>query len=397
MDNQESKARMELPENKTRATEAEGVKTRRFEALKRRLTLRGALKIVVVALSLLLTIFQLPASFIERFYSNGFYARLQALLTPLTNYLPFAVYDLLIVAVVIGLPVWWTIRITKAEKGRRLRKAAKLLINTIVLTATLFLLFQLLWGFNYMREPLTEKLDYDAERINEEVAIGLYRLCIERLNAEVEEVHQTNLPDDEEWRRRIQPSYNVLLKEFGRTGDITLAKPKATLFDKYLEASGITGLLNPFGHETIVGRGYHSLDRAFILAHEWGHLAGFSDEAEASFVGLLALLRSEDGACRYAGWLALYAHLPLRSLKEKLKGENLETPNLSPQVENDLREMDEEAAKRRTNPTVSKAQWEMYDQFLKAQHATASYGELITLVMGTEIDESWKPSLRVVQ
>jgi hypothetical protein len=392
MDNQESKASMELPENKIGATEAEGVKTRRFDGLKGRLTLRGALKIAVVALSLLLTIFQLPASFIERFYSNGFYARLQALLTPLTNYLPFAVYDLLIVAVMIGIPVWWMVRIAKTEKGRRLRKAAKLLLNTIVLTATVFLLFQLLWGFNYMREPLTEKLDYDAERINEEVAIGLYRLCIERLNAEVEEAHQTNLPDDEEWRRRIQPSYNVLLKEFGRPGDITLATPKATLFDKYLEASGITGLLNPFGHETIVGRGYHSLDRAFILAHEWGHLAGFADEAEASFVGLLALLRSEDAACRYAGWLELYTHFDLSKKDgEWLKERNIEMPRLTQQVGDDLREMTEEARKRRPIAIVSNAQWQMYDQFLKAQHATANYDELSLLMMGTRFNTDWSP------
>jgi hypothetical protein len=394
MDNQESKARMELPENKMSATEAEGVKTKRFDALKGRLTFRGALKIVVVALALLLTIFQLPASFVERFYTNGFYARLQALFTPLTNYLPFAVYDLLIVAVMIGLPVWWIVRIAKAEKGRRLRKAAKLLLDTLVLTALVFLIFQTLWGFNYMREPLTQKLDYDAGRINEEAAAHWYRLSVAGLNAEVEGAHQTNLPDDEEWRRRLEPAYSRLLKEFGRTGEITLAKPKATLFDSYLEASGITGFINPFGHETIVGRGYHVLDRAFTLAHEWGHLAGFADESEASFVGLLALLGSEDGACRYAGWLALYSHLPLRNLKEKLKADNAQTPKLSPQVENDLREMAEEAAKRRINPTVSKAQWEMYDQFLKAQHATASYGELISLVMGTRFNRDWSPIYR---
>ena len=330
----------------------------------------------------------------ERFYANGIYTRLQSLFTPVTNLLPFAIYDLLIIASILGLPTWWIVRIAKAEKGRRLRRAAKLLLDTVVMAATLFLLFQLLWGFNYMREPLRQKLDYDAERIQEEAAIRFYHLCIERLNTEVEGAHQTDLPEDEEWRNRLQPSYNALLKEFGRANDITLARAKATLFDNYLEASGITGFINPFGHETIVGGGYHALDRAFTLAHEWGHLAGFADESEASFVGLLALLRSEDGACRYAGWIALYTHLPLRSLKEKLKADQARMPQLSLQVEDDLRQMDEEAEKRRVHPAVSKAQWQMYDQFLKAHHATASYGELISLVMGTRFNEGWKPVQR---
>lgn len=370
------------------------MKIRRFDFLSHRPRLRLAAKLALVALALLLTLLQLPAAFIERFYANGFYARLQSVVTPLSNLLPFAIYDLLILALILGLPAFWIVRLVKAEKGRRLRAAAGLLLNTLVFGAFVLLTFQLLWGFNYMRQPLRQKLDYDGGRINEEAAMRFYRLCVERLNAEVEAAHAGDLPSDEEWRKRLQPSYSALLKEFGRDGDITLARAKATLFDRYLEASGISGFINPFGHETIVGRGYHALDRAFTLAHEWGHLAGFADESEASFVGLLALLRSEDANCRYAGWLALYSHLPLRSLKERLKTEQAGMPQLAAAVESDLRAMDEEAEKRRISPAVSKAQWQMYDQFLKAQHATASYGELLSLVIGTEFKEGWKPQHR---
>jgi hypothetical protein len=382
---------MDAKENQTGAVQTEVVKPVRFDQFRKKLSFRVIAKIALVILSLLLTVFQLPASFIERFYANGIYIRLQSFFTPITNVLPFAIYDVLILAVVTGLPIWWIVRIVKSGKGRRLFCTLTLFLNTIVLAAIVLMIFQFLWGFNYMRQPLRQKLDYNSERINEEAAIRLYRLCVERLNAEVDQAHKTNLPDDEEWRKRLQPSYSLLLKDFGRTSDITLAKAKATLFDKYLEASGISGFINPFGHETIVGRGYHSLDRAFTLAHEWGHLAGFADESEASFTGLLALLRSEDAACRYAGWLALYSHMPLRSLKEKLKADGAQTAQLSAAVESDLRDMDAEAEKRRISPVVSKAQWQMYDQFLKTQHATASYGELISLVMGTQFEDGWKP------
>ncbi|MBI3653668.1 MAG: DUF3810 family protein [Acidobacteria bacterium] len=355
---------------------------------------RGALPVTIVIAAILLAIFQLPASFIERFYANGWYPRLQPRVTALTNHLPFALYDVLVIALLIGLPVWWTRRLVKAGKGRRWRCAAHLVANTVVLAAVLFLLFQLLWGFNYMRLPLTAKLDYNAERINEEAAVRLYSATVAHLNAEAAAAHQTPWPDDEEWRRRLQPSYNALLQELGRPNDITLGKAKATVFDPYLEASGISGFLNPYGYETIVGRGYHPLERAFTLAHEWGHLAGYADESEASFIGVLALLRSADAACRYAGWLALYSHLPLRSLKEKLQAQTSLLPKLSTQVEDDLRAMNEAAEKRRINPAVSQAQWQMYDQFLKVQHATASYGELISLLLGTEFHDDWRPVLQ---
>lgn len=375
------------------AAEQQLEKKSRADVFRRGFSIRAAVKVAIVAAATLLTFYQLPASFVERFYSNGFYPRLQSILSPVSNLLPFAVYDLLIIATIIGVPVWWTVRLVKAGTGNRMRRLGSLAVNTVVLVAASYLLFQLLWGANYMREPLTAKLDYDRARINEEAAIRLYRLTVERLNNEVTEAHQTDLPDDAEWRRRIQPSYDALLNEMGRSRGITLAKPKATLFDFYLEKTGITGFLNPFGHETIVARGYHPLDRGFTLSHEWAHLAGFAHESEASFIGLLALLRSEDTAARYAGLLELYRSIPLRRERREELNKTLAAPlpQLSEAVKEDLRAMAEEAGKRKISERVSQAQWQMYEQFLKANNATPNYGELISLVMGTRFENDWQP------
>ena len=346
---------------------------------------------VFAALSL--TFVRLPEGFVERFYANGLYPHLQSLVTPATNYLPFTVYDLLLAGMLLGLPAWWAVRLVKAEKGKRRSRLGALAVNTVVFAAVLYLLFQLLWGLNYMRRPLTSRLDYDQARINEEAAVQLYRLAIERLNAEVAPAHQAGLPDDEEWRRRLQPSYEALARELGRGSGIPLARAKATLFDRYLESSGITGFINPFGHETVVARGYHPLDRGFTLAHEWGHLAGFAKESEASFIGLLALLRCEDAAARYAGLLELYQSIPLRRARLEELGKTLAEPlpQLSEAVKADLLAMAEEAAKRKVNEQISQAQWQVYEQFLKANNATPDYGELISLVMGTKFETNWQP------
>ncbi len=379
--------------SESRVAETNIPKARRFDF--RKPSRRELGKITPVIVAIVLTFFHLPAAFIERFYANGFYPRLQSLVTPLTNLLPFAIYDGLLLGLIIGVPAWWTRRIVCAGKGRRWRTVVHLFINTVVFAATAFVLFQILWGFNYARLPLTQKVAYDDGRINKEAAIQLAQLCIEQANREVETVHQGDFPTDAEWLRRIQPSYNALLKELGRPSGITLARAKATLFDKYLESSGISGFINPFGHETIVARGFHSLDRAFTLAHEWAHLAGFATESEASFIGLLALLRSEDAACRYAGWLALYSHIPLRSVLTNTDDATRKAlPKFSPPVEADLQAMAEEESKRQVNEQISEAQWEMYKQFLKAHNATPNYGELISLVMGTQFKADWSPVLR---
>lgn len=380
---------MNVEQTPVQATEEEQSKT-----IKRRKSVSYSIivKAATIAIALFLFLFQLPASFIERFYTNGFYPYLQTLVTSLTNLLPFALYDVLLVGAILGLPAWWLWRLIKAPRGTKLRALLRLFINTLILAATLFLLFLAFWGFNYSRQPLTAKFDYDSLRINEENALKFYRLSIEHLNAEVEAAHQTALPDDAEWQRRIQSSYNALLRELGRRNDITLARPKATLFDRYLEATGITGFINPYGLETIVGRGYHPLTRAFTLAHEWGHLAGYATESEASFIGLLALLRSDDAVMRYAGWLELYQNIPFTDeQRERLKARFSEMPQLSEAVKADLRAMAEEARKRRISPKISDAQWQMYKEFLKANNARPNYNELISLVLGTQFNREWEP------
>ncbi len=389
------KAKIDDAMNESIVADVENPKARRFDFNNRKFLRRTICKSATVIAAVLLMLFQLPAPLVERFYANGFYPRLQSVFTPLTNLLPFAVYDALILGLIFGVPIWWVLRIVRAGTGRRWRAVANLFINTIVFSALAFLLFQILWGFNYSRLPIAQKVAYDDGRITKDAAIQLARLCIEQANMEVETVHQNGFPTDTEWLSRLQPSYNLLLAELGRTSSLTLARPKATLFDKYLESSGIGGFINPFGHETIVARGFHSLDRAFTLAHEWGHLAGFATESEASFIGLLALLRSEDPACRYAGWLALYSHIPLRRiLTDADEATRQALPKFSPQVEADLQAMVEEESKRQVNEQISAAQWQMYKEFLKANNATPNYGELISLVMGTEFKAHWSPALR---
>ena len=77
------------------------------------------MKIILIVIALALFFFPLPARFVERFYTNGFYAFLQPLLTPVANFVPFAIVDGLLIAVIIGLPAWWIVRLKRAGRGQR--------------------------------------------------------------------------------------------------------------------------------------------------------------------------------------------------------------------------------------------------------------------------------------
>jgi hypothetical protein len=355
--------------------------------IKQRLTARTVTKIILIIIALALFLLPLPASFVERVYTNGFYSLLQPALTPVANLVPFAIADVLLVAAIIGLPAWWVVRIKRAGRGRRWRAAGHMALNTLALVAAVFIAFQLLWGFNYERAPLGAKLDFDAARVSAQAAADLRRNVIEQLNREAA-VRQSNWPDEREWRERLLVTFNETARELGNRRGIAAGRPKHTLMNFYLAAAGIEGFVNPFGLEVVLESSVLPFEKPFLLAHEWGHLAGFADESEASFVGLLACLHSDSGAIRYAGWLALYLYLP-----DDPKAEPVQ---LAPEVVADLKAIAEREARRR-NATVSRMQWKVYDQFLKAsgvEAGVASYGMLVRLVLGTRFEQGWVPARR---
>ncbi|HJQ27483.1 MAG TPA: DUF3810 family protein [Blastocatellia bacterium] len=346
-----------------------------------------AIKALVIVVALALLLLPLPARFVERFYSNGLYSFLQPMLTPVTNLVPFAIVDLLLVIAIAGLPLWWTVRIRRAVRGQRRRAAGRVALDTLALAAVVFITFQILWGFNYERQPLRSKLDFEAGRVSPQALAELRRAVIEQLNTEAV-VRRSDWPDEREWRGQLLRTFNEAVGELGNRRGIAAGRPKHTLMNFYLAAAGIEGFVNPFGLEVVLESSVLPFEKPFLLAHEWGHLAGFADESEASFVGLLACLHSDSAALRYAGWLALYLQLP-----DDPKGE---AARLAPEVVADLRAIVEREARRR-NATISRVQWKVYDQFLKAsgvEAGVASYGMVVRLVLGTRFEQGWIPTLR---
>ncbi len=364
-----------------------------LKQLKQRLTARSVYKIAVITVALVFALVRFPASFIERFYSNGIYPFFQSSLTPLTNLFPFAVVDVLYIALAVALPAWWITRIARSGRGRRLKTAASLVFHTLVVAAVIFISFQLLWGFNYERKPLVAKLDYDEQRLSTDSLRELRRQTIERLNAEYATARGGAQTDETEWRKPLHDSFNEAVKQLGNRRGIAAAIPKTSLLNFYLAAAGIEGFVNPFGHEVILNREALSFEKPFLLAHEWSHLAGFADESEANFVGLLACLQSDASALRYSGLLALYQYLPALPADE---AKQAAISDLLPEIIADLKAISEREARHRSE-TISRAQWAMYDRFLKAsgvQAGVASYSQLVRLVLGTRFEQGWTPARR---
>ena len=341
----------------------------------------------VVAAAFVAAILPLPEAAVERLYSTGAYAALQARLTPLSNRAPFALLDVLIVSTAV---VWIGLTARDFTNLRsRLRVAVRAAWRTIVWSAGAYLAFLMLWGFNYRRVRLVDALSFDAARVTPDAVVQAATIAVDRVNALYDPGRADGWPASASIDPTLAGALNRALADIGRADRVVPARPKTTILDGYFRRAGVDGMTDPFFLETLVASDLLPFERPFVVAHEWGHLAGIADEGEANFVGWLACVRASPAA-QYSGWLFLYGEL-VRAVPDR--GRPLVAARLAAGPRADLRAIRERFL-RHVNPRVSAAGWRVYDSYLKANRVeagAASYAEVVRLVVGARLPSGWEP------
>jgi hypothetical protein len=321
----------------------------------------------------------LPPAVVERWYSAGVYPRLQRVVTPLTNVVPFALLDLaailLLAAGLAACVVRW--------RARGARRAASGLGGDLLrASAIAYLAFVAMWGLNYRRVPLEAKLAYEPGRVTREAARQFAATAIGLANAGYGAAHAA-LPR----REALERGFAETVRALGADGPVAIGRPKRSLLQLYFRYAAIDGMTDPWFHEIVLNPDLLEAERPFVLAHEWAHLAGYADEAEANFVAWLSCLRS-DGPGRYSAWLTAYQH----GVSVLTRAERRALPPLGDGPRQDLRAMAERY--QRSSPAVREAARQAYDSYLRANRVTEgieSYGLVLRLMLGTSFDEGWVP------
>jgi hypothetical protein len=261
------------------------------------------------------------------------------------------------------------------------RSFGRILMRTGFMAATLYLAFVAVWGLNYRRVPLTEKLRFDSSAVTLDGARALAATAVERLNASHRAAHAIGWPPGSE--ATLEEAFRSAQRVLGASRLAVAGRPKRTMLDLYLRRASVEGMTGPYFLETLVASRLLPFERTFVVAHEWAHLAGFADESEANFVGVLTCLGGDEAA-RYSAWLFLYSQvssgLP-REDRSALGARLADGPRA------DLRAIADRVG-RDVNPRVAAAGWRVYDQYLKANRVeagTASYAEVVKLILGTPL------------
>ena len=346
--------------------------------------IRRMRRLVLPLVASALALAPVPADVVERVYAAGWYPHLQPLLTRASNTVPFAWLDplalLAATAVLIGAgrawrragPAWW----------RRMANALLVLLQAV---AALYVAFLVLWGFNYRRAPAAERLQVSPARVTAERVARLASRAVAQVNALHDPARKEAGLTGDVLVATMAPAFARAQGLLGSTWRMTPGRPKFSLIGHTFAVSGVDGMVNPFALEVILNPAVLPFERPYVLAHEWAHLAGHAPESEASFVAFLACLQGPR-EMRYSGWLDILLHV-LRALPPPTRHGAFEAIAKGPRA--DLRAI--EARLRRVQPAVHYVSWSVYDQYLRANRVAsgvADYGEVLTLVLGSELAAS---------
>jgi hypothetical protein len=338
--------------------------------------------VATVALAVTLAAAPLPRAAVDRWYSNGAYALFQPTVTFASNAVPFVLLDVLLVGLGLMFAIFGVRDVLRLGWGRSFARAA---IRSIVWSARAYLAFLLLWGFNYRRVPLGDRLPFDQAAITETAATRLATTTVDQLNALHAAAHAEGWLTGDTIDPGLASSFYRATRVLGAEGRVVAGRPKRSSLDWYFRRAGVAGMTDPFFLETIVTSDLLPFERPFVIAHEWSHLAGLADEGEANVAGWLTCLRGSP-AHQYSGWLFMYDEA-LRALAARDRG--TVAARLQPAPRADLRAIRDRIT-RQVSPRVSSAGWRVYDSYLKANRVEAgasSYDDVVRLALGLRLGD----------
>lgn len=285
------------------------------------------------------------------------YALIQPTVTRLSVRSPVAVLDLLIVGLA-ATAVW----LVWARRGTL--RVLPVATAALVLAAALWLLFLALWGWHYQVPTLEARLALTPADVAAKRGEAFARAMVRQLNASHAAAHATPWPTRADVASVLEPHLAQVLPTVGVVWTPRLPAPRRTMLDWYFRAGGIDGMTNPFGLEILLNSRVLPVELPALAAHEYAHLAGFADEADASVVAWLAC-ESGPVALRYSGALAVLPHL-LTGLPRTTQRAVIDGLGEGPRA--DVQAIAARLADQR--PWVHAFAWQAYDRFLRANRVT---------------------------
>ncbi|QUH21307.1 DUF3810 domain-containing protein [Alkaliphilus sp. B6464] len=320
---------------------------------------------------------------LERYYSGTINKWIIQGVSQITGILPFSLAEILYVGHLIMIPVIVVLFIYKLLKGGFLQFFYKVLSYICVV----YVIFMLMWGFNYSRMPIGAILDLQTESYSKEELYKLNEALIEKAN-----ILRIDVPENSDGVMHLAGGYKDIFSRaflgyetLGKTVKVLSGNyggPKPIILSKPMLYTGITGMYFPFTAEANVNTATSNLLLPATVLHEMAHQRGFASEDEANYIAYLTASAHPDIDFQYSGTiLALIHSMNALSVEDAELAANLST-TYSDELKRDIRSYTEfwKGYKGKVNETANRVN----DTYLKIngeKEGTKSYGRMVDLLL----------------
>ncbi len=251
---------------------------------------------------------------VEQYHARKLFVWLSVPLGKLVSWLPFSLTEaalVLAVLVLAGFIVRFSLQLIFSSG--RLVRIMRLLRSLVWLVSVAALLFMLLHGLNYARQPLATSLDLPVQERSVTELKAMTSWLVEKTNDLRLEVNQDAsgvfvLKDSmQETLAKAPEVYEEAAGAYPLLAGPTVT-PKSVFLSRYWSYTGITGMYMPFFVEANVNTDAPAYGIPEAILHELAHTKGFAREDEASFLAFLTGINSKEKDFAYSAALGASLH-----------------------------------------------------------------------------------------
>lgn len=322
----------------------------------------------------------------EKWYSQKIYPLVAKIISPVSSSIPVSLDDLFYILLIIA---FLTLIILLIFKRIKLKLAGKIILN--VLAAT-YILFYVLWGFNYFRQDLYQRLNLAKHEPDNKAFVKQLKKIVDDTNK--------SWCSFEKWDKKevsfsIEKSYERLATALKINYPAGKRRAKSITVSRFFAQAGISGYYGPFFNEVHVNSYILPVEYPFVLAHEKAHQFGITSEAEANFYAWLVCTQSKSKQLQYSANLHVLQYFLYRGYLLDEYDEILK--KLDKRVKKDLQLIRENWMSLR-NEKIDEAASKVNDFYLKTnkiKDGVIEYSGVVKFVMDYSNDYGFQKKYKL--
>ena len=252
---------------------------------------------------------------IANYYNQGFFKYWTIGLRWVFGSIPFAmgefVYMIVIILLIINIKKYFTLL---KRFNQIWQKIGFILFKLAWLGIRLFVVFQFIWGFNYMQPDPTKTFDLSIQPPKN---VQIAQIEINQLTDElIQELNQTRkelssykgvTPNFEQTVAKVQHAYGRISKAYPML-QLQNQSIKKAIFPNLGDYIGFLAFYQPITAEAIMRSDLPMMTQPYTIAHEMAHQLGYASETEANFIAFVITTEANDPMLKYSMLLQMFTY-----------------------------------------------------------------------------------------